>query len=163
VGGRRTSAALDGQARLKLMRYNLALLLSIAFILAIVPAEAQHKTAIYVDCPTRDPVGRSLCFLVRDQVRKSAAFSLALEATDAFVRLRIHSVDKDTPPSGQASAVAVIMTLAKGDSYLHDQVLFVGRNAVETAAGDIVADIDRYLDQVFKDAAAGERDRRSSQ
>ena len=49
--------------------------------------------------------------LVRDNVRRSAASSLALEPTDAFVRVRIHSVDKDTPPSGQASAVAVIMRL----------------------------------------------------
>ncbi len=142
------------------MLYRLALLLGFAFVLAAVPAEAQHKTAIYLDCPAEDPVGRSLCFLVRDQVRKSAAFSLALEPTDAFVRLRIHSVDKDTPPSGQASAVAVIMTLAKGDGYLHDQVLFVGRSAIETAAVGIVAGIDQYLDQLFKDAAASERGRR---
>jgi len=137
LGARRSTAALDGQEGPELMRYRLVFVLTFAFVLATVPAKAQHKTAIYLDCPAEDPVGRSLCFFVRDNVRRSTAFSLALEPTDAFVRVRIHSVDKDTPPSGQASAVAVIMTLAKGDGYLHDQVLFVGRNAVETAATSI--------------------------
>jgi hypothetical protein len=80
-------------------------------------------------------------------------FSLTVDPADAFARIRIHSVDKDTPPTGQASSVAVILTLASGDSYLHDQILFVGRNAVESAAVSIVAGIDAYLDQLFKDAA----------
>ncbi len=127
---------------------------AVAFVGASEISEAQQrKTAIYLECPAKDPVGRSLCFLVREQIRKSAVFSLALDDTDAFVRVRIHSVDRDTPPTGQASSIAVILTLASGDSYLHDQILFVGRNAVETAAVGIVAGIDEYLDQLFKDAA----------
>ena len=45
------------------------------------------------------------------------------------------------------------MTLSESDGYLYDQVLFVGRNAVDTAALGIVAGFDEYLDQLFKDAA----------
>lgn len=142
---------------------RLALLLSSALVFARVGqvAEAQrYKTATYLDCPAEERVGRSLCFLVGEQIRKSAAFSLAVDPTDAFVRVRIHSVDVDTPPEGQAASVSVILTLAKGDSYLHDQILFVGRNAVETAAVSIVAGIDQYLDQLFKDAAREGRQRK---
>jgi hypothetical protein len=158
AGGRQLSMRI-------LTRQRLALFLGFVFVVARTcqVAEAQSRPGIYLnlDCPAEDPVGGHLCFLVREEVRKSAAFSLALEPTEAFVRVRIHSVDKDTPPGGQASAVAVIMTLAKGDSYLHDQVLFVGRNAVETAAVRIVAGIDQYLEQLFKDAARARGQRRS--
>jgi hypothetical protein len=121
----------------------------------------QRKTTIYLECPAKDRVGQSLCFRVKEQLRKSASFSLALDHTDAFVRVRIHSVDKDTPPTGNASSVAVILTLAQDDSYLHDQILFVGRNAVETAAVGIVAGIDEYLDQLFRDAARESRQPRA--
>jgi len=113
----------------------------------------QRRTAIYLDCPAKDWVGRELCFHVREHIRKSVVFSLALDPAKAFARVRIHSVDKDTPPTGQASSVSVILTLAQGDGYLHDQILFVGGNRVESAAVSIVAGIDEYLDQLFKDAA----------
>jgi len=113
----------------------------------------QRKTPIYLECPGKDEVGLWLCFQVRELLRKSAAFSLALDRTDAFVRVRIHSVDKDTSPTGNGSSVSVILTFAKSDGYLHDQILFVGINAVEKAAAGIVAGIDQYLDQLFRDAA----------
>jgi hypothetical protein len=116
---------------------------------------APAKTAIFLDCPAQDVVGRSLCFRVREEFRKSSGFELAADVEKAFVRARIHTVDKDSPATGTASAVAVILTLAKGEGFLHDQVLYVGRNAVDAAAVGIVAGIDSYLDQLFKDAAKG--------
>ncbi len=134
----------------------IGLLLGSALVFAGVLEQAgaqQRQTAIYLDCPAKDHVGRALCFHVREQIRKSAVFSLVLDPTDAFARIRIHSVDMDTPPTDQASFVAVILTLAREDNYLHDQILFVGANKAESAAVSIAAGIDEYLEQLFKDAA----------
>jgi hypothetical protein len=89
---------------------------------------------------------------VKERVRKSSRLTVADSDKGTFARIRLQGADASSTP-GDAIAVAVIMTLLPSDSYLHSQVLWVGANRVEFAATSIVAGLDEYLEQLFKDAA----------
>ncbi|MBI3989695.1 MAG: hypothetical protein HY347_08755 [candidate division NC10 bacterium] len=114
-------------------------------------ADGQAAIGVVLEHGGEDFVGRSLYYLVKEELRKSTAFDLRDSPEGAFIRIRIHTTS-NRPPDGIASSVAVIVTLLPSDSYLHDQVLFVGRNQVRAAAISIVAGIDQYIEQLFHDA-----------
>jgi hypothetical protein len=134
-------------------------LLSSSFLLVVIigiittdVANSQTRVEVVLEYGGKDLVGQSLYYLVKEELRKSAAFDLRDSPQGAFIRIRLHTSDSSTPPDGKASAVAVIVTLLPGDSYLHDQVIFMGRDRVREVATLIVAGIDQYLEELFRDA-----------
>ena len=128
------------------------LLVVIIGIITTDVANGQTRVEVVLEYGGNDLVGRSLYYLVKEELRKSTAFDLRDSPQDAFIRIRLHTSDSSTPPAGESSAVAVIVTLLPSDSYLHDQVIFVGRNRVREVATLIAAGIDQYLEELFRDA-----------
>ncbi len=110
------------------------------------------RTRIFFECAGGGLVGTNLCYEVKERVRKSSTLTVADTEKDTFAKVRLHCADASSTP-GDAISVAALMTLLPSDSYLHDQVLWVGANRVEFAATTIVAGLDQYLEQLFKDAA----------
>jgi len=112
----------------------------------------QTRVKVVLEYDGNDLVGQSLYYVVKEELRKSSGFDLKDSPQGAFIRIRLHTSDSSTPPAGNPSAVAVIVTLLPSDSYLHDQVIFVGRNRIREVATLIVAGIDQYLEELFRDA-----------
>lgn len=128
------------------------LLVVIIGIITTDVANGQTRVKVVIEYGGNDLVGQSLYYIVKEELRKSTAFDLRDSPQDAFIKIRLHTSDSSTPPAGHASAVAVIVTLLPSDSYLHDQVFFVGQNRVREVATLTVAGIDQYLEELFRDA-----------
>ncbi len=120
----------------------------LAFSILGVTARARAATAVHVACPADDSIGSRLCFEVKEDIRKSAAFKLT-SLGPARYEIVVVSVDDSAPyPSGTESAVAVSYNQFCGALTLESrlEVYDVGSHRVADVAQEILAGLDKVLD-----------------
>lgn len=149
------------------MRYWIAAVL----IVIAAPASGQLKSQskpvpVFVSQSGKDAVGQALAYAVREELRRSEGYEVAV-ARDALFTIGIVSLDAALrdDDEGHWSAVAVTYTMTNlfpyvasnpqtwYQIYLTTTVLTVGRNRVDAVAKNIVADLDSEV-QGYRDAAS---------
>ena len=122
-------------------------------------AQSPVKLAVHVVHAGGDAVGQNIAYAVREELRRSVAYSVST-ANDSAVQIRLVSLDLALPreTEGHSSAIAVTYTvtnylpLDKKDPqtwlpiYPNSQLLLVGRSQVETQAKSVVSLPDREIE-----------------
>jgi hypothetical protein len=108
--------------------------------------------SIYVSQTGDDPVGSALAYSVKEEIRRSSAFSLS--ATDNSVaKILFVTLDPDpSTPGGIRTAYSftLLVKLVKGDGwrFITSNVGVCPRNYTKTCAETIVAAVDKSVTQL---------------
>ena len=117
------------------------------------PAFAQMR--VHVSSTAEDTVGNRLTFAIREGIRRSAAMTLVDREQDAFILVRIVTLDPDR--NDTASSTRTIYSVVWTTKTLHDtpvemyltsSVGLCGARRVAQCADGLVADTDREASEV---------------
>lgn len=146
-------------------RIVFAILTSLALI-STIPAHAQDgKIKVSVTHSGDDEIGKQFVYSVREAIRGSRAFSLALP-DDAAIQVRIITVDPNQKNNGVSNwtVATVVYTMTnfipfkKGDPqtwypiYLTAQVMTVGQSRTDDQAKSVAASIDASIEKYRRDS-----------
>jgi hypothetical protein len=130
------------------------------------PALAQaQRLAVTVTHSGDDPVGKTLAYSVREELRRSALFEVTVFEESVF-RIDLISIDAGTSRDneGLSSAIAASYTMRNGVPFQTDNpqtwypifltatVHTVGRSRVDEAAKSIVATLDAAIERFKADS-----------
>ena len=112
-------------------------------------AAAQH-VPIMVRHVGSDPVGRQYVADLGARLRSSDRYEITVSNDEAMLGLHLVSTDANEDDAGEASAIAITMTLgpAQSNSYMHTWVIIVGRDRTEDMAQALLGAIDAAVAQL---------------
>jgi hypothetical protein len=100
-----------------------------------------------------DPIGSTLAFKVKEEVRNSSGWNLYYGIETHFV-IQLNTMDLKKPRAGENSVLSVSLLLqAKGEVlpyYLNGTVGYSGSESLEEVAINILSTLDDEVDTLFK-------------
>ena len=130
----------------------------LAFAITANAGVQQIKLPVAVLQSAEDPVGSSVAYLVKEELRRSEGYRLSAEK-DALFQIRITSLDVSCEKgSGVSTALAITVTATNVlplqekqpqtwlPIFISDELRTVGKNRVADVARAIVADFDSEVE-----------------
>jgi hypothetical protein len=132
--------------------------LAAGLLLLAAPALAADKTKICLNATTKDTVGTTLAFTLKEQLLASQSYDLQIKCTDAVFVVNLTTIENDGGSTTSGLSTAAALTLAienvKGFDYLVMQwVLTSGRDRVGNSATNMIAAIDKQIQDILKEMA----------
>jgi len=112
-------------------------------------AAAQH-VPIMVRHVGSDQVGKQYVADLGARLRSSERYEITVSKDEAMLGLHLVSTDANEQDAGEASAIAITMTLgpAQSNSYMHTWVIIVGRDRTQDMAQALLGAIDAAVAQL---------------
>ena len=124
-------------------------LMLVATLFTPLAAAAQHLP-IMVQHVGSDAVGKKYVEELGSRLRSSDRYDITVSKDEAMLGLHLVSTDANDKEAGEASAIAITMTLgpAQSNSYMHTWVILVGKDRTEDMAVALVGAIDAAVAQL---------------
>lgn len=135
-----------------------AVIVGLLLLAGIGPSDLEGQATVrLVSEGNTDAVGNRLAYQIREQFRRSTAFSLSDNPDATGLRVLLLTMDPDSP-SGTRTVYSVVWAVAMtpGDPtplYLHTKVGIVGANRIEGVAEGIVATTDDLVRSIMSSAS----------
>ena len=131
-------------------------LLVLAALFAPQSAAAQQPLPVLVQHVGDDAVGKKYVEELGVRLRSSNRYDITVSKDAALLGLHLVSTDANDKEAGEASAIAITMTLgpAQSNTYMHTWVIIVGRDRTTDMANALIGAIDAAVAQLKRQRAA---------
>jgi hypothetical protein len=139
-------------------RYMWALVLVAIMLVSEAASAADKKIPIYLQLTTNDTVGTTFGYTLREQLKASQSYEVVLRQADALFVIGVVSMGSSesgraSDPTDTVTSIVLLVNNADGYDYFLDQwVMRIGRERTAVMATDIIAAIDKDVQEVVRAA-----------
>lgn len=142
---------------------KIASVAALAFLMVTPIAQAQtHNWAVMITMGGTSRMGKQLLYRVKEEIRKSSTLGLVDDQDETKIRVRLTTLPDD-PNDNVATVLTYAITMEIEDPLSHRWVLWhsnvgvVGRDAIQSAAADLIVVIADKADSGMKEREAWDK------
>jgi len=139
------------------VRLTFAFIAVLAALCAPTRATAAERIPIYVVGSSKDTVGTTYIYTLKEQLKASRSYDVVPAEKDAVFKISIATLDRDLKPNAvgtEISTVASIVLVVNGgdksfDYFVDHWAVIAGKEKVAESVTDIIAGIDKSIQDIF--------------
>ena len=136
-------------------RHKSVLLLAAIMLVSQAASAAEKKIPIFLNTDSKDTVGTTFIYHLREQLKASQGYDVVLRQQDAVFVVGVVTIDDSgrsaTDPTSTVTSVVLSINNADGYDYLLNQwVMSIGRDRTSAMATDMIAAIDKDVQEALR-------------
>jgi hypothetical protein len=136
-------------------RYTSVLVLAAIMLVSQATSAAEKKIPIFLNTDSKDTVGTTFIYNLREQLKASQSYDVVLRQQDAVFVIGVVTMDDSgrstSDATSTATSVVLLINNADGYDYLLNQwVMSIGRDRTSAMATDLIAAIDKDVQEAVR-------------
>ena len=138
-------------------RYTSVLVLAAMMLVSQATSAAEKKIPIFLNTDSKDSVGTTFIYNLREQLKASQSYDVVLRQQDAVFVIGVVTMDDSGRSTSDATSTAtsVVLSINNADGYdylLNQWVMSIGRDRTSAMATDLIAAIDKDVQEALRAA-----------
>jgi len=138
-------------------RYTSVLVLAAMMLVSQATSAAEKKIPIFLNTDSKDTVGTTFIYNLREQLKASQSYDVVLRQEDAVFVIGVVTMDDSGRSTSDATSTvtSVVLSINNADGYdylVNQWVMSIGRDRISAMATDLIAAIDKDVQEAVRAA-----------